>query len=56
MVVVKGGGNHGQSLAQPPNTCVNGYLNRYLASGALPQGHGLVNASCAALPPPSPGG
>ena len=40
MVVVVGGGNHGQSLAQPPNTCVNGYLNRYLATGALPSGAG----------------
>ena len=54
MVVVAGGGNHGQSLAQPPNTCVQGYLNRYLATGALPQRPGLVNAVCPALPPPSP--
>jgi hypothetical protein len=54
MVVVAGGGNHGQSLAQPPNTCVDGYLNRYLASGALPQRPGLVNAVCPALPPPPP--
>ena len=53
MVVVEGGGNHGQSLAQPPNTCVDGYLNRYLATGALPSGPGLVNATCPALPPPS---
>ncbi len=53
MVVVVGGGNHGQSLAYPPNTCVNGYLNRYLASGALPTRPGLVNATCPALPPPS---
>ncbi|HTT54012.1 MAG TPA: alpha/beta hydrolase [Streptosporangiaceae bacterium] len=53
MVVVQGGGNHGQSLAQPPNTCVNGYLNRYLATGALPTRPGLVNAACPALPPPS---
>jgi pimeloyl-ACP methyl ester carboxylesterase len=53
MVVVEGGGNHGQSLAQPPNTCVNGYLNRYLATGALPTRPGLVNATCPALPPPS---
>src|SRR5207248_1014685 len=29
MVVVQGGGNHGQSLEQPPNTCVQGYLNAY---------------------------
>ena len=56
MVVVANGGNHGQSLSQPPNTCVDGYVNRYLASGALPQGSGLVNATCPALPPPSPTG
>ena len=55
MVVVTGGGNHGQSLASPPNNCVNGYLNRYLRTGALPQQPGLVNATCAALPAPSPG-
>jgi pimeloyl-ACP methyl ester carboxylesterase len=54
MVVVLGGGNHGQSLSQPPNTCVDGYLNRYLATGALPSRPGLVNATCPALPPPSP--
>jgi pimeloyl-ACP methyl ester carboxylesterase len=56
MVVVAGGGNHGQSLAQPPNACVNGYLDNYLATGALPSGAGLVNATCPALPAPSPGG
>jgi pimeloyl-ACP methyl ester carboxylesterase len=56
MVVVLGGGNHGQSLAQPPNTCVDGYLNRYLASGALPTRPGLVNATCPALPPPAAAG
>jgi pimeloyl-ACP methyl ester carboxylesterase len=54
MVVVTGGGNHGQALANPPNTCVNGYLNRYLATGALPPGTGAVAATCAALPPPDP--
>jgi pimeloyl-ACP methyl ester carboxylesterase len=54
MVVVEGGGNHGQSLSDPPNDCVNGYLNRYLATGALPQGPGLVNATCPALPDPTP--
>jgi pimeloyl-ACP methyl ester carboxylesterase len=54
MVVVEGGGNHGQSLADPPNNCVNGYLNRYLATGALPQHPGKVNATCPALPDPTP--
>jgi pimeloyl-ACP methyl ester carboxylesterase len=52
MVTVPGGGNHGQSLASPPNPCVNGYLNRYLATGALPSGTGLVSATCPALPEP----
>ena len=50
MVVVEGGGNHGQSLADPPNTCVNGYLDRYLGSGALPSGPDPVNAT---LPGPA---
>ena len=53
MVVVPGGGNHGQSLSSPPSSCVNGYLNRYLATGALPRAPGLVNATCAALPAPA---
>jgi pimeloyl-ACP methyl ester carboxylesterase len=56
MVVVEGSGIHGQSLSFPPNTCVNGYLNRYLATGALPTGPGPVNATCAAVPAPVPSG
>jgi pimeloyl-ACP methyl ester carboxylesterase len=55
MVVVEGGGNHGQSLEQPSNSCVQGYLNGYLATGALPQAAGLVNATCPAVPAPAPG-
>jgi pimeloyl-ACP methyl ester carboxylesterase len=55
MVVVKGGGNHGQSLEQPSNSCVQGYLNGYLATGALPTAPGLVNATCPAVPAPDPG-
>jgi pimeloyl-ACP methyl ester carboxylesterase len=54
MVVVEGGGNHGQSLSQPPNVCVNNYLNSYLGSGALPHRPGLVNGTCPALAAPSP--
>jgi len=54
MVVVEGSGNHGQSLSDPPNNCVNGYLNRYLATGALPQRPGRVNATCPAVPDPTP--
>jgi pimeloyl-ACP methyl ester carboxylesterase len=57
MVVVEGGGNHGQSLESPSDSCVQGYLNAYLATGALPQGKqdaGLVNATCPAVPDPSP--
>ena len=56
MVVVLRGGNHGQSLVQPPNTCVDGYLNNYLATGALPQRAGLVSAVCPATPLPSAAG
>jgi pimeloyl-ACP methyl ester carboxylesterase len=55
MVVVEGGGNHGQSLEQPSNSCVQGYLNAYLATGALPEAAGLVNATCPAVPDPAPG-
>jgi len=55
MVVVEGGGNHGQSFEQPPDACVQGYVNAYLATGALPQGAGLVNATCPAVPDPGPG-
>jgi pimeloyl-ACP methyl ester carboxylesterase len=55
MVVVEGGGNHGQSFEQPSDSCVQGYLNAYLATGALPQGAGLVNATCPAVPDPTPG-
>ncbi len=54
MVVVEGGGNHGQSLEDPPNSCVQGYVNAYLATGALPQAPGLVNATCPATPDPTP--
>jgi pimeloyl-ACP methyl ester carboxylesterase len=53
MVVVEGGGNHGQSLSSPPNSCVLGYLNRYLGTGELPGSSALVSAKCAALPAPA---
>jgi len=57
-IVVVRDGNHGQSLATPQDTCVDGYLNRYLATGALPSagGPGAVNASCPAPPEPAPAG
>ena len=54
MVVVEGGGNHGQSLESPPNNCVQGYVNGYLDSGALPDKPGLVNASCSPTTDPAP--
>jgi pimeloyl-ACP methyl ester carboxylesterase len=53
MVVVEGGGNHGQSLSSPPNTCVLNYLDRYLGTGAVPSKPGLVSATCPALPAPA---
>jgi len=54
MVVVEGGGNHGQSLETPPNECVQNYLNAYLATGAVPEHPGLVNATCQPTPDPTP--
>ena len=56
MVVVRGGGNHGQSMEFPADTCVQNYLNSYLANGALPEAAGLVNATCAPVPDPAPNG
>jgi len=56
MVVVTGGGNHGQSMEVPADACVQNYLNGYLATGALPDKPGLVNATCAPVPDPTPGG
>ncbi len=56
MVVVQGGGNHGQSLESPADGCVQGYLNRYLANGALPTQPGAVNATCVPVPDPNPAG
>jgi len=55
MVVVEGSGNHGQSMEQPSDTCVQDYLNAYLGTGALPEASGLVNATCPAVPAPTPG-
>jgi pimeloyl-ACP methyl ester carboxylesterase len=55
MVVVEGGGNHGQSLADPSDACVVGYLNNYLGTGSLPGKPGLVNATCSPAPAPTPG-
>jgi pimeloyl-ACP methyl ester carboxylesterase len=55
MVVVEGDGSHGQSAQVPADPCVQGYVNSYLATGALPQAPGLVNAICPAVPDPTPG-
>jgi pimeloyl-ACP methyl ester carboxylesterase len=55
MVVVEGGGTHGQTLQSPPNNCVNGYFDNYLAYGTLPTAAGLVNATCHTIPQPTPG-
>jgi pimeloyl-ACP methyl ester carboxylesterase len=54
MVVVEGGGNHGQSLESPANNCVQSYVNGYLDSGTLPDKAGLVNATCSPTPDPTP--
>ena len=56
MVVVEGGGNHGQSLTSPADSCVMNYLNDYLSTGALPEAPGLVNATCPQRRRPLPRG
>ena len=55
MVVVEGSGNHGQSQEVPADSCVQNYLNNYLANGTAPNAPGLVNATCPAVPDPIPG-
>src|SRR5262249_34411581 len=50
----EGAGSHRRSPSLPANLCVNNSLNAYLANGAVPHRAGLVNATCSALPPPSP--
>ena len=54
MVVVEGGGNHGQSLQTPADNCVLGYLDNYLSDGTVPSKPGLVNATCAPPAAPTP--
>jgi pimeloyl-ACP methyl ester carboxylesterase len=54
MVVVEGGGNHGQSLESPANNCVQNFLNAYLDSGSVPDKAGLVNATCGPTQDPAP--
>ncbi len=54
MVVVEGGGNHGQSLESPANNCVQNYVNGYLDAGTVPDKAGLVNATCSPTPDPAP--
>lgn len=52
LVVEKGGHNHGVSLSG--NTCLDGYLNKYLSSGTVPGNKGLIDATCKKLPDPGP--
>jgi len=52
LVVENGGGNHGITLSG--NACLDKYLADYLATGARPDGAGVVDATCAALPDPQP--
>ncbi|EXG79146.1 alpha/beta hydrolase [Cryptosporangium arvum] len=52
LVVEQDGGNHGITLSG--NACLDKYLADYLATGARPEGSGIVDATCAALPDPEP--
>jgi hypothetical protein len=51
LVVVNGSGSHGQTLNLPADRCADTYLVKYLETGALPSGAGLVSATCAAPAP-----
>ncbi|MCX5199818.1 alpha/beta hydrolase [Streptomyces sp. NBC_00249] len=53
LVVEEHGGNHIVSL-RPGNPCIDEYLARYLAAGALPRGGPGPDATCQALPDPEP--
>ncbi|MBO1331129.1 alpha/beta hydrolase [Streptomyces sp. VRA16 Mangrove soil] len=52
LVVEQGGGNHGITLSG--NTCLDGYLSAYLATGKVPRGGGEIDAVCKKLPDPKP--
>ncbi|MGW0854012.1 alpha/beta hydrolase [Streptomyces sp. NPDC002690] len=54
LVVEQGGGNHGITLSG--NTCLDGYLSEYLATGALPAATDgeHPDAVCATRPDPKP--
>ncbi|WP_200262463.1 alpha/beta hydrolase [Streptomyces sp. HSG2] len=54
LVVEDGGGNHGITLSG--NACLDRHLVAYLDDGTVPRGEGGVDARCAALPEPEPGG
>lgn len=52
LVVENGGHNHGVTMSG--NTCLDGYLNGYLANGKVPANRGLIDATCKKLPDPGP--
>ncbi|OIJ67883.1 alpha/beta hydrolase [Streptomyces mangrovisoli] len=52
LVVEQGGGNHGITLSG--NSCLDGYLSAYLATGKVPRGHGEADAVCRKSPDPKP--
>jgi len=52
LVVEVNGGNHGITLSG--NTCLDNYLSAYLSTGARPSAPGLVDATCATMPDPTP--
>ena len=54
MVVVQGGGNHGQSLETPPEPCVQNYLNAYLGHRRRPRQPGPGQRDLRATPRPDP--
>ncbi|QKW10145.1 alpha/beta fold hydrolase [Streptomyces sp. NA04227] len=51
-VVEQGGGNHGITLSG--SSCLDGYLSKYLDTGAVPRAEGPADAYCERQPDPKP--
>ncbi|MEU5878279.1 alpha/beta hydrolase [Spirillospora sp. NPDC047279] len=54
LVLERGGNNHGTSLTPNANQCMNDWVSKYLANGALPASRKGEDATCKANPAPDP--
>ncbi|WP_225993947.1 alpha/beta fold hydrolase [Actinomadura rudentiformis] len=54
LVLELGGNNHGTALTPNANQCMNDWVSKYLATGALPGSKKGADATCKANPAPNP--